>query len=441
MRARGVQCTDIVVLVVAADDGVMPQTIESINHAKAAGVPIIVAVNKCDLPQANPERVRIELMQHEIISTQLGGETEFVEISAKKGAHMEDLLEIVCLQAEVMELKGNPAGPAEAVVIESHVDPLRGATATVLVRRGTLEVGQYFVVGRQSGRIRAMLDDHGRPVEKASLAIPVELIGLSGSPEVGELMLVMEEERKAREIAERRDHRRRLLQLGTTRHVTLEGLHDMIADGKIKELNVILKADVQGSVEAIAQSLDKIATSEIRVRVLHSGTGSINESDINLAMASDAVVIGFNIRPEQRAAEMAQAEGVEIKTYRIIYELLEDMEKALTGMLEKRYTERVTGRCEVRKVFRVTKVGNVAGCMVTSGEITRNAKCRLLRDGAIAHDGKIGSLRRVKDDVAKVASGFECGVSLDRFNDVKEGDVIETYVLDEVPAELSRSSN
>jgi translation initiation factor IF-2 len=438
MRARGAQCTDIVVLVVSADDGVMPQTIEAINHAKAAGVPMIVAINKIDLPQANPERVRTELLQYSVVPTNLGGDTEFVEISAKKGLNMDNLLEVISLQAEVMELKANPNRMAEGVVIESHVDPLRGAVATVLVQKGTLKVGSLFVVGQQSGRVRALLDDHGRPMQEATPGQPCELIGLSGTPDVGELFLVMENERKAREIAERREQRRRLIDLGTTRHVTLEGLHEMINEGQIKELNVILKADVQGSVEAIQQSLDKLGAHEIRIRVLHSGTGPINEGDVNLALASSAIVIGFNVRPEAGAAELAQREGVEIKLYRIIYELLEEIEKAMVGMLEKKFAEHVQGRTEIRQVFRVSKVGTVAGCYVLSGEIHRNSLCRLVRDNKVVYTGKVNSLRRVKDDVAKVAQGFECGVMLDKFQDVKEGDIIETYVMEEMPVELTR---
>ena len=439
MRARGVQATDIVVLVVAADDGAMPQTVESINHARAAGVPIIVAINKIDLPQANPEKVRIDLMQHSIVPVNLGGDVEFVEISAKKGLNMDALLELILLQAEVLELKSNPNRPAEAVVIESHVDPLRGAVATVLVQRGTMRVGQYFVVGQQYGRVRAMLDDHGRTLDVTTLAQPIELIGLTGAPEVGETLLVMEDERKAREIAERRGQRRRVMELGTTRHVTLEGLSTMIAEGSVKELNVILKADVQGSVEAISQSLEKISTEVVRVRVLHSGTGAVSESDVNLAMASRAIIIGFNIRPEAGAADLAAREGVDIKSYRIIYELLEDIEKALVGLLDKTYSEQAQGRAEVREVFRITKVGMVAGCMVLSGEVHRNDKARLVRDGKVVYDGKIESIRRHKDDMAKVAAGYECGIMLERFQDVKQGDIIEAYTMKEMPGELNRS--
>jgi translation initiation factor IF-2 len=439
MRARGVRCTDMAVLVVAADDGVMPQTVESINHARAAGVPLIVAINKIDLPQANPDRVRKELMQHEVLTTQLGGDVEFVEISAKQGRNMENLLEVISLQAQLLELKSNPKKRGKSIVIESHVDPQRGAVATVLVQQGTLRVGDLFVVGAQSGRVRSMIDDLGRPVKEASLSRPVELIGLSGTPEVGEILLQMDDEREAREIADRRAQRRRLMELGTTRHVTLEGLHDQISQGEIKELNVILRADVQGSIEAIVQAFDKLAADVIRVRVLHSGTGPVTESDVSLAMASDAIIIGFNVRPEPGAADLAQREGVEIKLYRIIYELLDEIERAMLGLVDKKFNEQTTGRAEIREIFRVTKFGVVAGCMVIDGEILRNAKARLVRDGTVVYDGAIGSLRRVKDDVAKVASGFECGIALERFSDYKPGDIIETFVQVEMPAELVRS--
>lgn len=439
MRARGAQCTDIAVLVVAADDGVMPQTLESINHARAAKVPIIVAINKIDLPQANPDRVRNELMQHGILPSQLGGDVEFVEISAKFGKNMDGLLEIIHLQSEFQELKGNPNRQSEGVIIESHIDSLRGAVATVLNQKGTLKVGDYIVVGTETGRVRAMLNDHGRNVTLATPSIPVEIIGLSGTPEVGELLLVMEDERKARDIAERRMNRRRLVELGTTRHVTLEGLHDLILEGKIKELNVILKADVQGSVEAVSQSLQKLSSPEIRVKILHSGTGSITESDVNLAMASSAIILGFNIRPEPSAADLAVHEQVEIKIYRIIYELLEEVEKAMVGMLDKKYKEEQMGRSEVRQVFRVSKVGTVAGSYVLSGEMKRNANCRLIRDSVTVYEGKISSLRRIKEDVSKVAQGFECGISLENFSDIKEGDIVEAFMMEEVPVELTRT--
>jgi translation initiation factor IF-2 len=440
MRARGVRCTDIAVLVVAADDGVMPQTVESINHARAAAVPLIVAINKMDLPQASADRVRKELMQHQVLAAQLGGDVEFVEISAKKGMNMDNLLEVVSLQSQLLELKSNPKRRAKSIVIESHVDPQRGAVATVLVQQGTLRVGDYFVVGAQSGRVRSMVDDLGLTIKEACLAMPVELIGLSGTPEVGEILLQMDNEREAREIAERRGQRRRLMELGTTRHVTLEGLHEQISQGEIKDLNVVLRADVAGSIEAITQAFDKLAADVIRIRVLHCGTGPVTESDVSLAMASDAVIIGFNVRPEPGAADLAQREGVEIKSYRIIYELLDEIERAMLGLVDRKFSEQTTGRAEIREIFKVTKFGTVAGCMVLDGEISRNAKARLVRDGTVVYEGALSSLRRVKDDVSKVAAGYECGIALERYSDYKTGDVIETFVLEEIPVELVRTA-
>ncbi len=439
MRGRGVKATDIVVLVVSADDGVMPQTIEAINHAKAANVPMIVAINKMDLPGADPSRVRNELMQHSVIASQLGGDTEFVEISALKGTHMPELLEVISLQSDVLELQANPNRAAEAIIIESHVNPTRGVVATVLVQKGTLRIGDFFVVGRQVGRVRAMIDDHGRDMTQTSPGEPVEMIGLDGIPEVGELMMVIEDERRAKQIADRRDQRRRLMELGTTRHVSLEGLHDRIAEGSIKELNIVLKADVQGSIEAIIQSLQKLGNEEVQIRVLHSGTGAVNDSDVQLANASDAIIIGFNVRPNAAANDFSQREGIEIKLYRIIYELIEDVEKALTGMLDKQYTEKPQGRVEIRKIFRISRLGTIAGSYVLEGEVTRAANCRLVRDGVVVYEGKIASLRRVKDDVSRVATGFECGVMLENFQDIKESDIIETYTMEELPVILNRS--
>jgi translation initiation factor IF-2 len=440
MRARGAQVTDIVVLVVAADDGVMPQTVEAINHAREANVPIVVAVNKIDLPNASPARVRNELMQHNILPEDLGGANIFVEISAKKGTRLDELLEMIHLQAEVLELKADPTCQAEGIIIESHVDPLRGSVATVLVRKGTLRLGDIFVVGAQTGRVRVMIDDSGAHVREAGPGHPVEVIGLTGTPEVGELFLVMSEERIAREIASRRTDRRRLYELGATRHVTLEGLHELVEEGKLKDLKIILKADVQGSIEAIGQALQKLSNDEVKVRILHSGTGGINESDASLAAASDAVIIGFNVRPDPAATALAHHEGIEIKTYRVIYELIEEVQKAILGMLEKRYKEVVLGRAEIRQIFRVSRKGNIAGCMVLEGEIPRNAQCRVVRDGIVVHEGAISSLRRVKDDVSKVASGFECGMMLENFNDIKEGDTIEAFTMEEIPVELAAAT-
>ncbi|MBI3735060.1 translation initiation factor IF-2, partial [Candidatus Sumerlaeota bacterium] len=440
MRARGAQVTDIVVLVVSADDGVMPQTVEAINHAREAGVPIIVAINKIDLPQANPQKVRTELMQYNILPEALGGSNIFVEISAKKKTNLDELLEMILLQAEILELKADPSCRAEGTIIESHVDPLRGAVATVLVIKGTLHIGDIFVVGTQTGRVRGMIDDTGTQVREAGPAHPVEVIGLSGTPEVGEPFIVMNEERIAREIASRRVDRRRMRDLGTTRHVTLEGLHDLVEEGKLKDLKIVLKADVQGSLEAVTQSLVKLSNDEVKLRILHKGVGGVSESDVNLAAASDAVIIGFNVRPDPAAAALAQHEAIEIKTYRVIYELIEEVQKAILGMLEKRYKEVIVGRAEIRQIFRASRRGNIAGCMVTSGEINRSAKARIVRDNIVVYDGKIGSLRRVKDDVSKVASGYECGLTLENFGDIKEGDIIEVYAMEEIPSELAAAT-
>jgi translation initiation factor IF-2 len=437
MRARGASVTDIVVLVVSADDGVMPQTVEAIAHAREAGVPIIVAVNKIDLPGANPQRVRTELMQHQILPEELGGSNIFVDVSAKQRSNLDQLLEMILLQAEMLELKADPDCRAEGTIIESHLDKNRGPVATVLVRQGTLSPGDAFVVGTQSGRVRVMIDDQGRQIREAPPSHPVEVIGMTGTPEVGETFLVMSEERLAKEIAARRAGRRRIRELaGGGRHVSLETLHELVAEGKLKELKIILKADVQGSLEAVAQSLMKLGNEEVRVRILHQGTGAVTESDVQLADASDAIVTGFNVRPDPAAAHLADRQGIDIKTYNIIYKIKEDFEKALTGMLDKRYREIEVGRVEIRKVFKVSRLGNIAGCMVLEGEVTRNAQVRLVRDGAIVYTGKIGSLRRVKDDVARVAAGYECGITLDRFQDIKESDIVEVFKMEEIPAEL-----
>ncbi len=440
MRARGAKVTDVVVLVVSADDGVMPQTVEAINHAREANVPIIVAINKMDLGGANPDRIRTQLMQHSILPESLGGSNIFVEISAKKKIKLDELLDMILLQAGVLELKADPSCAAEGVIIESHVDPLRGAVATVLVRKGTLRTGDGFVVGTQSGRVRLMIDDCGQHVEEATPSHPVEITGLSGTPEVGELFVVMAEERLAREIASRRADRRRRHSLESARHVTLEGLHELVAEGKLKDLKIILKADVQGSLEAISQSLLKLSNDEVKVRLLHKSTGGITESDINLADASDAIVIGFNVRPDPAAAALAQREGIEVKTYRIIYELIEEIQKAILGMLEKQYKETILGRAQIRQIFKGSRTGNIGGCMVLDGEISRSARARLVRDSVVVYEGKLGSLRRVKDDVSKVAAGFECGLTLENYQDIKEGDIVEVFQMEEIPIELAAAT-
>jgi translation initiation factor IF-2 len=438
MRARGASVTDIVVLVVAADDGVMPQTVEAIDHAQAAQVPIIVAVNKMDLPNTNPDRVRQELMRYNLVPEELGGQTIFVEVSAKFGQGIDHLLEMIAIQAEVLELRADPLRRAEGVVIEARVNPTRGAIATLLVQKGTLRVGDVLVIGRQSGRVRAMLDEYGRPVQRASPSMPMEVLGLGGSPEAGERFLVMPDERSARDVAAVRDDRRRQRLLGTfgLRQVTLENLHQLVEEGKVKEFRLILKGDVQGSIEAIAQALSRIISEKIKLRILHAAVGPVSESDVNLAKASEAVIIGFGIRPDPSAEALAEREGVEIKLYRIIYELIDDVQRAMTAALEPETREIPLGRAEVRQVFRITKVGIVAGCYVSEGEVRRDARIRLVRDGVVVYDGKVASLRRVKDDVEKVANGLECGIALANYSDIKEGDLLEAYKTEVVPVAL-----
>ena len=435
MRARGAKVTDIVVLVVAADDGIMPQTVEAINHAKEAEVPIVVAINKIDLPDANLQRITNELMNYGLVPEAYGGETMFCEISAKKNIGIDRLLEAILLQAEIMELKANPNRSGIGTIIESRNDPQRGAVATLLVQRGTLHSGDSFVVGQTWGRLKAMYDDKGEPLEKAGPSTPVEVLGLEEVPEAGETLLVMPE-RQAREIAETRAARRRQRGLEQRQHVSLESLKDMVSEGKVKELKIILKADVQGSVEAVRQSLERIQHEEIRVRVLHAGVGAISEGDVSLADASDAIIIGFNVRPDVQAGDAAQHSGIQIKTYQIIYDLINDVKSAMVGMLEKKFKEITRGRAEVRQVFRVSKMGNIAGSFVQSGEIPRSSHVRLLRDNAVVYTGKIANLRRFKDDVRSVQAGLDCGIGLENFQDLKEGDEIEAYDLEEIAQKI-----
>jgi len=435
MRARGAQVTDLVILVVAADDGVMPQTVEAINHAKAAGVPIIVAINKIDKPNANPEKVKRDLAQYGLIPEEWGGETIFVEISAKHGTNVDELLEMVLLQAELMELKANPNKPAKGTVLEAKLDPKRGPVATLLVKEGTLHQGDALVAGLHWGKVRAMLDFQGKPVKEAGPSVPVEVLGLAGVPLAGEPFMVMENERKAKALSEERQEKAREVQMSKPR-VSLEELMRQLTEGEAKEFRIILKADVQGSLEALKDSLRKLSTDEVKVNVVHAGVGGITESDVMLASASKAVIIGFNVRPDAQAKRAAEKEGIEIRLYRVIYALLEDVEKAMAGMLEPEYREVVLGRAEVRQVFQVPKVGKVAGCYVQEGKIVRNAKARLIRDGVVVYDGSLASLKRFKEDVKEVAAGYECGIGLQDFNDIKEGDIIEAYELEEVAREL-----
>ncbi|HWQ24770.1 MAG TPA: translation initiation factor IF-2, partial [Gaiellaceae bacterium] len=430
MRARGAKVTDIAVLVVAADDGVMPQTKESISHARAAGVPIVVAINKIDVPDANPDRVKSELAAEGLQPEEWGGTTQFSEVSAKQKTNLDDLLERILLVADAeLDLRANPNAEASGVVIESRLDVGRGPVATVLVQRGTLRVGDAIVAGDASGRVRALYDYRGERVLEARPGDPVEVLGFDHPPGAGELARVVEHERQAKHLAQVRAERLRREQLAQRprRRVSLETLHADLQAGEVQELNIVLKGDVQGSVEALVGELQKIQHPEVRVNVIHTGVGGITENDVNLASASNALVVGFNVRPSADARALAEREGVDIRTYRVIYQLTDDIQQALVGMLAPVETEETLGEAEVRALFRVSRLGTIAGCMVTSGLVRRGAKVRVVRDGTVVQDTAIAQLKRFKDDVREVAEGFECGILLDGFNDVKEGDVLEVY--------------
>lgn len=433
MRSRGAQVTDIAVLVVAADDGVMPQTIEAINHAKAADVPIIVAINKMDRPGANPDRIKQQLAEHNLIPEEWGGDTICVEVSALQREGIDELLEMILLVAEIQELRANPNRPAAGVVIEAELDKNRGPVANVLVQTGTLRIGDSCVVGAVYGRVRAMYDEMGNSVEEAGPSRPVSVLGLSDVPQAGDLLEVVADDREARQIAEQRAEEQRLhdTQLGAGR-IRLSEIHSRAKDGDVKDLNLLLKADVQGSVEALRGSIEKIESPEVRINIIHAAVGGITESDVNLAAASDAVIIGFNVRPEPTARRVADRENVEIRLYRVIYEAIEDIEKAVEGLLEPTYEEVVLGRAEIRALFRVPGVGTVAGCYVTEGRIVRQAEARLIRDHVVIHEGKLASLKRFKDDVREVQEGYECGLSFENYQDLKEGDVVEVFRMEEV---------
>ena len=432
MRARGAQVTDITILVVAADDGVMPQTKEAIAHAKAAGVPIIVAVNKIDKPDADPDKIKQALTEYELVPEEWGGDTIFVNISAKQRINLDNLLEMILLVAEVQEYKANPNKRARGTVIEAELDKGKGAVARVLVQNGTLKVGDALVIGNSFGRIRAMVNDKGRRVKEAGPSTPVEITGLTEVPQAGDPFMVFEDERKAREIAESRTAKQRQADFGANSRVTLDELFNKIKEGDLKELNVIIKGDVQGSVEALKGSLEKIDVEGARVRILHTGVGAITESDVTFASASNAIVIGFNVRPEPAAKANAEQEGVDIRLHRIIYNVIDEIESAMKGLLDPVFKEVVLGQAEVRNVFKITKVGTIAGCMVTQGKIARNAEVRVIREGVVVHEGKLDSLKRFKDDAKEVAQGYECGIGLEKFNDIKEGDIIEAFVMETV---------
>jgi translation initiation factor IF-2 len=432
MRARGAKVTDITILVVAADDGVMPQTVEAINHAKAAEVPIIVAVNKMDKEAANPDRVMQELTEHGLVSEAWGGDTIFVNVSAIKGDGIDDLLEMINLVSEVEELKANPNRTAIGTVIEAQLDKGRGSVATLLVQAGTLNVGDPIVVGHTYGRVRAMVNDLGRRVKTVGPSTPVEITGLNDVPQAGDSFMVFADEKKARQVGEARFKKQQENQRKESSKLNLEDLFNQIKEGVIKEINVIIKGDVQGSVEALAGSLQKIDVEGVKVKIIHSGVGAINEYDIMLASASNAIVIGFNVRPDAGAKRTADAEKVDVRLHRIIYNVIEEIESAMKGMLDPEFEEKVIGQVEVRTTFKVSKVGTIAGCYVTDGKITRDSTVRLIRDGVVAYEGKIDALKRFKDDAKEVSAGYECGITLEKFNDIKEGDIIEAYIMEEI---------
>ena len=432
MRARGAQITDIAILVVAANDGVMPQTIEAINHAKSAGIPIIVAINKIDLPESNPERVKQELMKYELVPEEWGGDTIFVPISAKTGQNIEQLLEMVLLEADVLELKANPSKQAKGAVIEARLDKSKGTIATMLVQRGTLDVGDTIVVGSSIGRIRAMKDDKGKNVKSAGPSTPVEIMGLTEVPEAGETFYEVKNEKVAKHLIEKRKNQAREKAINQGTKITLDNLFSQMEEGKLKVLNLIVKADVQGSVEAVKQSLEKLQNEEVRVKVIHAAAGAVNQSDVTLAKVSNAIIIAFNVRPDSTAKDIAEKDEVEIKQYSVIYQAIEDVEAAMTGMLEPKYEEKVIGNVEVRQTFRISNVGTIAGAYVLSGKVERNAGVRVIRDNIVIHEGHLSTLKRFKDDVKEVGKGFECGMQIENYNDIKEGDIIEVYVMEEI---------
>ena len=432
MRARGAKITDVVVLVVAADDGVMPQTIEAINHSKAAGVPIIVAVNKCDKPEANPDKVRQMLTEYGIIPEEWGGQNMFVNVSAKKGQGIDELLETILLQADVLELKANPDTFASGTVIEAKLDRGRGPVATLLVTRGTLHVGDTIVAGMSYGSVRAMLDQHGEHKDAAYPSDAVEILGLNSVPAAGDEFRVFEDARDARDLAEQRSLKARIEEQNKVKHVTLETLFDEMSQNELKELNLVVKADAQGTIEALADSIGKMDQSEVRINIIHSAVGAISETDVTLAAASNAIIIGFGVRPQPKARDAAEKENIQIKTYSIIYKAIEDIDAARIGMLAPTEEEVQTGAAEVRDTFRVPKAGLIAGCMVTEGEISRDDKVRVVRDGVVVFDGAFGSMRRFKDDVTVVKRGYECGLGIEKFQDIKVGDILEAYKIVEV---------
>ncbi len=436
MRARGAKVTDIVVLVVAADDGVMPQTIEAIDHAREANVPIVVALNKIDLKGVNPEKVKTELAEREIVAEEWGGDSLMVEVSALKKLGIDKLLESILLQADMLDLKANPVRKAQGTIIESKIDAGRGIVATVLINKGTLKLGDPFIAGVFPGKVRAMFDEHGKPVDEAGPANPVEVVGFSGLPVAGDPFQVTVNEKFAKQIGQKRQELKRFEESKNVKKVTLENLYDQIREGELLELKAIIKADVQGSVEALQDSLSKLSTSQIKLNCIHAGVGAVNETDIILASASNAIIISFRVRPNTKAAELAKKEKVDIRKYSIIYDVIEDVRSAMEGLLAPELQEEIIGNAEVRKVIRVSKVGNIAGSYVNNGKVIRTANIRVIRDGIEIYSGKIASLKRFKEDEKEVAAGFECGIKVENFDDIKEGDTIEAFVVHEIAQKL-----
>ncbi len=436
MRARGAKVTDIIVLVVAADDGVMPQTREAINHARAANIPIIVAINKMDKPEANPDKVIRELAELELTPEEWGGDTIFGKISAKTGQGVDELMELILLQAEILELKANPNKPAKGTIIEAQLDKSKGSVATVLIKEGTLRPGDHFICGENYGRVRAMLNNRGKKLKEATPSVPVEIYGISGVPKAGDEFYVVPDEKTARQIVEHRQARIKEKERGKSDIVSLDDLYEKIREGSIKELNIIIKADVQGSLEAVTESLNKLATEEVKIRVIHSSTGAITESDVMLATASGAIIIGFRVRTNARVVQIAERENIDIRYYDVIYDLIEDIKKAMAGLLEPIYKEHITGHVEIKQIFTVPKIGKIAGCFVSDGVVERSSMVRLLRDNVVIFNGKIASLRRLQNDAREVQAGYECGIGLESFQDIKPGDIIEAYRVEEIKAEL-----
>ena len=432
MRARGAMVTDIAILVVAADDGIMPQTVESINHAKAAGVTIVVAINKIDAVGANVERIKQQLTEYDLVAEEWGGDTIVCPVSARTGEGIDNLLEMLVLSAEMRELKANPNRAAKGTVIEARLDKGRGPVMTVLVQNGTLHQGDIIIAGTSVGRVRVMTNDKGERVTDAGPSIPVEITGMSDVPDAGDVFNAVTDERMARELVEERKQQKKNATLGTAKKVTLEDLFSQIQQGEMKELNIIVKADVQGSAEAVKASLEKLSNDEVRVRVIHSGVGAISESDVMLAATSGAIIVGFNVRPDNSARDNAARAKVDMRMYRVIYDCINEIEAAMKGMLAPKFKEVIIGHAEVRQVYKVSKVGTVTGCYVLDGKIQRNCKVRVLRDNVVVFEGDLASLRRFKDDVKEVASGYECGMQVEKFNDIKEGDIIECFVMEQI---------